>query len=86
MQFEGAVVREQGQTFGIVVVKQQVLHNTTDQATMRQLGVRAFGSVPIVLMAQDGQGVPSYLGRPDIVRFLANLLVDQIPWKRYSLN
>jgi hypothetical protein len=86
MQFEGAVVREQGQTFGIVMVKQQVLHSPNDQASMRQLGVKAFGSIPIVLMAQDGRGIPTYQGRPDIVRFLANLLVSQIPWKRYSLN
>jgi len=86
MQFEGAVVREQGQTFGIVVVKPQVLQSTSDQATMRDLGVRAFGPMPIVLMGQDSRGVPTYQGRPDIVRFLANILVQQIVWKRYTLK
>ena len=86
MQFEGAVVKEQGQTFGVVIVKPNVLSSAGDQAAMRQLGTRAFGPMPIVLMAQDSRGVPTYQGRPDIVRFLANVFIEQIPWKRYTLN
>ena len=86
MQFEGAVIKEQGQTFGVLIVKPNVLSSTSDQAAMRQLGTRAFGSMPIVLMAQDSRGVPTYQGRPDIVQFLANVFIEQIPWKRYSLN
>ena len=68
MQFEGAKVTEQGVTFGIVIVKPHVLSSTSDQSRARSLGTRAFGRIPIILMAQDGRGVPTYQGRPDIVR------------------
>jgi hypothetical protein len=86
MQFEGAKVTEQGVTFGIVIVKPSVLSDSREQMRARALGTQAFGPVPIVLMAQDGRGVPTYHGRPDIVRFLSNILVEQIPWQRYTLS
>lgn len=85
MHFEGAVVKEQGVRFGIVIVKPHVLHSRDEQQNARLLGTRAFGPMPIVLMAQDGRGTPTYLGRPDIVRFLAGILLEQIPWQRYTL-
>lgn len=85
-QFEGAKITEQGVTFGIVIVKPHVLHSTQDQIGMRALGIQAFGPIPIILMAQDSRGVPTYQGRPDIVRFLSNIFVEQIPWQRYTLS
>jgi hypothetical protein len=42
--------------------------------------------VPVVLMSQDGSGRPTYFGRPDIARFLANVPVNSIPWKQYTIN
>ena len=85
-QFEGAKVTEQGVTFGIVIVKPHVLHSSQEQIRARTLGTQAFGPIPIVLMAQDGRGVPTYEGRPDIVRFLSNIFIEQIPWQRYTLS
>jgi hypothetical protein len=85
-QFEGAKITEQGVTFGIVIVKPHVLQSTQDQIGMRALGTQAFGPIPIILMAQDSRGVPTYQGRPDIVRFLSNIFVEQIPWQRYTLS
>lgn len=86
MQFEGAKITEQGVTFGIVIIKAHVLHSPQEQIGARALGRQAFGPIPIVLMAQDGQGVPTYQGRPDIVRFLSNVFVEQIPWRHYTLS
>ena len=63
MQFEGAKITEQGVTFGIIIVTSHVLQNTAEQVNVRQFGVRAFGSIPIVLMAQDSRGIPTYNGR-----------------------
>jgi len=45
-----------------------------------------FPGLPIILMAQDGRGVPTYWGRKDIVAFLAKLHVPQIPWKEYTIS
>lgn len=86
MQFQGAVVKEQSQTFGVVVVRSGVLRDPNRAADMRQLGVQAWGVMPIVLAAQDSSGRFEYQGRRDIVHFLANLHPSQIPWREWSLN
>ncbi|MHB8339797.1 MAG: hypothetical protein ACYDB7_01320 [Mycobacteriales bacterium] len=86
MQFQGAVVKEQGTTFGIIIVKPPVLTSPLRQSEWRAFGTRAFGLMPIVLMAQDSRGVPTYVGRRDIVAFLSKVFIQQIPWKRYSVS
>ncbi|WP_174298589.1 hypothetical protein [Sphingomonas bacterium] len=86
MQIEGAVLREQGVTFAIVVVKRHVVDNRTEA----QSAIRSFGSVfpgmPIVLMAQDSSGQPTYFGRTDIANFMSNVSPSRVPWKRYTIN
>lgn len=86
MRFQGALVREQGVTFGILVVKPHALNNPTQADAMQRLGRQAFGPVPIILMAQNSRGVPTYSGRSDIVRFLARTPMWAIPWKQYTIN
>ena len=86
MTFQGAVVKEQGVTFGIIVVKSCVLNNSSDRESMIRLGIRAFGQMPIILMAQDSKGTPTYYGRKDIVNFLSNIFMEQIPWRKYTIN
>ncbi len=86
MQFEGAVLCEQGVTFAIVVVKRHIVDNRNEA----QSAVQSFGSVfpgmPIVLMGQDASGRAKYFGRPDIARFMANVSPNRVPWQRYTLN
>jgi len=45
---------------------------------------RLFGGIPVVAMEQDGRGVPTYFGRRDLVRFLASVPMEAIPWKCYT--
>lgn len=86
MQIEGAVIKEQGVTFAIVVVKPHVIQNTITADEMRRSLTPIFPSIPIILMAQDSRGIPTYQGRKDIVNFLANINPSRIPWKRYTIN
>jgi hypothetical protein len=86
MSFDGAVVKEQGVTFGIYVVKQHVLGNPAEASSARRFFTRVLGAMPVVLMAQDSRGVPTYSGRRDIVQFLANIKMSRIPWKTYTVN
>jgi len=86
MQFDGALITEQGVTFAIIVVKSHVLSNPMEKKRMQIAGAQIFHGAPIVLMAQDSRGIPKYLGRPDIVKFLAKLSISQIPWKRYTIT
>lgn len=84
MQFDAALVREQGVEFAVVAVKPQAV--SSDAA--RQHALAGFGAlfpgVPIVLMAQNARGVPTYWGRRDIVDFLANVDHRRLPWRRFS--
>lgn len=86
MQFEGAVIKEQGQTFAIVIVKPYVLDSSSQTAETRASFSSVFRGMPIILMAQDSWGKATYQGKPDIVRFLAGISLSRIPWKRYTLN
>ncbi len=85
MQIEGAIIKEQGQTFAIVVVKSHVL-NSSDRDEVASSFSRYFPGMPIILMAQDSRGTPTYYGRTDIVRFLKNVHLSRIPWKKYTFN
>lgn len=86
MQFNGALIKEQGVSFAIVVVKPSVLEISTRTEETRQGFSSYFPGVPIVLMAQNNSGTPTFSGRRDIVKFLANINPSRIPFKRYSVN
>lgn len=84
MRFQAALTKEQGVTFAVVVVQRHVLNPGTRDSAQASFQP-AFPGVPIVLMAQDGQGVPTYYGRPDLVRFLRNVPVEALPWREWSI-
>ena len=83
MEFDGAKIREQGVTFAIVVVKPYVLTSPSKEQ-IRTSFIPFFGNIPIILMAQNSRGIPTYDGRCDIVRILANINPARIPWKHYK--
>ena len=86
MKFQGALIKEQGVTFGIVIVKPHVIQVSSEAIQTQREFAPAFPGVPIILMAQDSQGTPTYYGRRDIVGFLANTPVSAIPWKEYTVG
>jgi hypothetical protein len=86
MRFDGAVIKEQGVTFAVVVVKHHVLASEREKRAARAAYTRFFPGMPLVLMAQDSHGVPTYSGRPDIAKFLAGISMSRIPWKTYTVN
>jgi hypothetical protein len=89
MKFTGTVLKEdirgRDTTFAVVVVSQTVVHDRDAAAkTARDFQV-VFPGLPVVLMAQDPNGMPIYVGRPDLVWFLAEVPIKRIPWKEYTL-
>lgn len=86
MKIQGAVVKEQGVAFAVVVVKRHVLDSQTSARQVAASFAPLFPGLPVVLMAQDSRGVPTYLGRQDIVKFLANVPIQAIPWKEYTFG
>ena len=86
MQFEGAVIKEQGVTFAIVIVKPYVLNNSSEAQNVRASFGSFFPGLPIILMAQNSSGRATYFGRPDIVKFLSLISPSRIPWKKYTAS
>lgn len=85
MRVQGAVIREQGQTFAVVVVKPHIIQNPSEAAEAISSFTPVF-RVPVVLMAQDAGGRPTFYGRQDIARFLSGVPVRAIPWREYTIN
>jgi hypothetical protein len=82
--FDGAVIKEQGVTFGVVVAKRG--SSSADKSSWMAAASRLFGGIPVVAMEQDSRGIPTYFGRGDLVRFLASVPMEAIPWKRYTAS
>ena len=86
MRIQGAVIKEQGVTFAVVIVKQHVLNNSFEAGRTIRAFQPAFPGLPVVLMAQDHRGVPTYYGRPDLSKFMANVPMECVPWAEYSIG
>lgn len=88
MEIDGAIVTEQGLTFAVVIVKQDVIDSPSRAAEVRTAlaTIRDFNGLPLVLAAQRADGGFRYLGRDDIGRFLESIDPRRIPWKRFSVS
>ncbi|AFY61070.1 hypothetical protein [Synechococcus sp. PCC 6312] len=88
MQIDGAIVKEQGVTFAIVIVKPHAIQTQSSANDMRQSlsGIADFQGLPMILASQDTHGRFTYQGRHDIVDFLASIDASRIPWKRYTIS
>ena len=86
MRFQGAVIKEQGVTFGVLIVKQHILNDPTRRDALVLEGSRLFGGIPSVLMAQDFNGTPTYYGRSDISKFMASVPLEAVSWKEYTVS
>ncbi|WP_339671678.1 hypothetical protein [Dasania marina] len=86
IKVQGAVIKEQGVTFAITVVKRHVLNSLMQSQQTAQSFQPLFPGMPIVLMGQGSRGTPTYWGSKDIVAFLSNINPSRIPWKEYTFN
>ena len=81
-----ALVRERGLRFAVVVVRPSVMSGLKRE---RDEAVRALSKelgVPAVLMIWSSRGTPTFHGRDDLVRVLASLCVEQLPWRELTLE
>lgn len=87
MQFQGAVMKEQGVIFAVITVKEQVIDNGFEAETIRRGFQGVFPGLPIVLMARDSSsGRPIFDGRDDIIRLLSHMPANAIPLRQYTVN
>jgi hypothetical protein len=85
MKLLGAAISLKGENFAIAVVDMDLVksHGEADMAI--ETISPTFGGVPVVLMAQKDDGTPVYYGQESLVRSLADIPVDKMPWKEYSI-
>lgn len=87
MQFQGAIINELGITFAVVIVKPHILNNHSDaDQLIGSFQQSVFGGIPVVLMAQNYSGIPTYYGRRDIANFLSQVSLQAIPWAEYTIG
>ena len=84
-KFDGALIKEQGVTFAIAMVKGHVFNNPNREQIRNKFSV-LFGNVPVVLARNTSGGRIEYHGRNDLVKFLSRIHTSQIPWKSYTLS
>lgn len=80
-----ALVKEQNVTFAVVIVKSYILNSPDRENTRDSFRPYFPPGIPIILMAQDSRGNPTYHGKNDIVNFLANIDHRRLPWKRKTI-
>jgi hypothetical protein len=80
MTGEVALIREQGQTFAVLAVKPHVVQNPPEREALVAEASGWFG-VRTALLAEDGRT----WGPNDIVRWLQNIHVSQLPWRKFSV-
>lgn len=81
MKGEVALVHEQGQDFAILAVKSNVISNPQLREEMVAFGQQEFG-LRTALLAENGQT----WGDQDIVNWLKGVLVEQLPWRDFSIG
>jgi len=85
MKIQAAAISLQGVYFAIAVVDIDLV-NTPGEADMAIERISpSFAGAPVVLMAQKENGSPVYYGNEDLVRSLADVPIDKMPWKEYSV-
>ena len=85
MKIQAATISIQGVQFAVVVAGPDLLNNPGEaDMTIEQLAP-TFDGVPVVLMAQNEAGSPTYYGDQNIVELLRDVPVDKMPWQEYSV-
>ncbi len=85
MSFDGALIKEQGVTFAIAVVKPSVL-TSPNKESIRIHFLTTLDSFQQYLWHKTAKVFPTYDGRRDLVKFLSHIHPSRIPWKHYTLS
>ena len=85
MKVQAAAISVEGVNFAVALVTMDLVNSPGEADMAIQSLQPTFGGVPVVLMAQRDDGTPVYYGDEDLVRSLAFVPVEQMPWKEYSV-
>ncbi|MEY8838893.1 hypothetical protein AB9K41_07655 [Cribrihabitans sp. XS_ASV171] len=83
VQLTAALVREQGVTFAVALVKNHVLNSPTQADELIQDVSRVLGCPLVVLMGESNRKLRG--NRRDVVNFVSRLHPSQLPWKKWTI-
>lgn len=78
-----ALVKEQGVTFAVALVKNHVLNSPSTADQMIQSVARHLGCPLVVLMGESNRKLRG--NRRDVVKFVSRLHPSQLPWKKWTI-
>lgn len=85
MKIQGAAISIGGVNIAVVLVGMDLV-NSSGEADMAIESMQpVFGGVPVLLMAQKDDGTPVYYGDEELVRSLAFVPIEEMPWQEYSI-
>lgn len=85
MKIQAAAISLQGVNFAIALVAMDLLNSPAEADMAIERMSPSFAGVPVVLMAQTENGSPVYYGDEGLVQSLADIAIDNMPWKEYSV-
>lgn len=82
MKGQVALVREQGQTFAVVVVQDRVIRDPQLRDDVLAFAAQQFGARAALI----GERSRETYGPNDIVRWLSSVYLEQLPWREFWMN
>ena len=88
MEVDVALIEEQGVRFAVVAVVPAVTASPSRSAQVSAELRPCFDGAPVVLMSKGAgsRARPTYRGRHDLVRFLASVPYEVLPWRRAQIS
>lgn len=83
---QAAAISVAGRRILVVLVPLSIVENLGEAEMLVTDLLPRFGGVDIVLMAQEDDGTPHYLGEKEVVALLDGVPVDRMPWKAHGLS
>lgn len=85
-QLQAAAISLQGHRMLVALVSLRVVQSPGEADMLRSDLQARFGGVSVVLMGQHDDGTPQYHGDAALVQLLADVPIDQMPWKSYPIH
>lgn len=82
---QAAAISVRGQRLVVVLVPVELMQRGEGDMAIDALQP-AFGGAPVVLLAQDEEGMARWHGRADLTELAAALPMDHMPWKPYRVG
>jgi hypothetical protein len=86
VQVRAAAISLQGRRLVVVATGPDLVADPAEANLTIETLEPVFGGVPVVLMALSEDDSPTYYGGQDLVRSLAGVPVDEMPWQDYEVG